>query len=77
MKHSLPRLELTENENQNSDFIIFRYPSKGIKRKKSVRSHNRNRDRNRVRKTCKRKINKRKTKTKTKTKTKRNFFGIF
>lgn len=75
MTKSLPRLELTENENQNSDFIIFRHPSKGIKQKKSVSSHNRNRDtnRNKKRKTCKRKINKRKTKTKTK----RNFFSLF
>lgn len=35
---NLPRLELTEDPNENTDFIIFRRPTKGnkIKRSKSA-----------------------------------------
>jgi hypothetical protein len=35
MRNDLPRLELTEDPNKNNEYIIYRYPSKGVKPKQS------------------------------------------
>lgn len=65
---NLPRLELTENPNKKSDFIIFRNP---IKNKNSKKQFNRKSKKHVYKNTVK------KNNRKTKRNRKKGFFSIF